>query len=376
MKTLRWILLLLLAGTVVSALSLPAAAIPPFPPTSTLEGHTWEAPGTIGSTTPNTGVFTTITDTGVTGILKCAGASACSQASSGSDYLLPGISDYQWIPIDAGMESVLGSPNAAIRVQGPIGSTIAPTMANVTYSTFTLSQPNVTSAVWGSGTQTGTLTIATLTVGKIYRLQFTPTIANQVPTLVATSGVAVSTIPALVTTVQETIYFRASATTAVFTFSNTATSSWSTTGTTCFEYSRPATAREYSNTVVQTLVFDWAPPIDWNAGTITVMPYGVISETAPTNTQYATFSISGFCVATSGSLSQAIGTAQTSTMTFDASYVLYDEWIGPATSAITLPGAASGTKCRIMLERLTGDTYAQAIGSTGFLIKFGRTLAP
>jgi hypothetical protein len=42
--------------------------------------------------------------------------------------------------IDAGIDSVLGAPNAATKLQGVVGSTINPTAANVTYVTK-LSQP-------------------------------------------------------------------------------------------------------------------------------------------------------------------------------------------------------------------------------------------
>ena len=376
MKTLRWLLLLLLTVTVVAGLSPTASAIPPLPTASTLEGQTWEAPGTIGSTTPSTGAFTSLTDTGVSGILKCAGAVACSQASSGSDYLLPGISDYQYIPVDAGMDSIIAAPDAAIRVQGIVGSTIPVTPASISYTTFTVSGSNITNAVWGSGTQTAKITTDPITVGKLYRLQFTPLVTGQVPTFAASSGMDIYSIPTIASGSVENIYFRATATPAVFSITNTAASTWSTSSTSLYEYSRPAIVREFSNSAIQVLGFDWKPPADWDAGTITVIPYGVITETAPADTNTAIWSVSGFCVASSGSLSQALGTAQTSTMTFDATYALYDEWIGSATAAITLPGAAAGTKCHIMVDRTTAGTYAQKIGLGGIMVKFKRVLAP
>jgi hypothetical protein len=344
---------------------------------------------TFPLTVPNGGTGATT----LTGIVKGSGAGALTPASAGSDYTSPtgtenlssktitasslAISDYQYIPIDAGMDSVIAAPDAAIRVQGAVGSTIAPTPANVTYSTFTPSGANITTAVWGSGTQTATITIATLTAGKLYRLQFTPTVTGQVPTFTATSGIGVSVIPTVVTAVVETIYFRASATTAVFTATNTGASTWSTASTTCFEYTRPAIAREFSNATQQSLVFDWKPPADWNAGTITFVPYGVVTNaTAPTTGQTVVWSLTGFCTADSGSLSQALGTAVTSTLTAPATYVQYDEWIAPETAALTLPGAAAGSVCRIVVDRLTSGSYAQKTGLVGGLLKFTRTLAP
>lgn len=115
------------------------------------------------------------------------------------------------------------------------GSAMTPTPANVSYGTGTVSAPNVSSAVWGSGTQTLTYSLATLTIGKNYVLTFTPTVTGQVPTITATSGISKSLIPKVVTAVVNNVFFTASATTAVFTFTNTATSTWSTASTTCYE---------------------------------------------------------------------------------------------------------------------------------------------
>ena len=289
------------------------------------------------------------------------------------------VKDYQYLPIDAGMDSVIAAPDAAIRVQGVVGASKTITPLNVTYGTFTINGDgiNINSAIYGSGTQTATFTITGLVVNTLYLYQFTPTVTGQVPTFTATSGVGVSTIPVIVTTVAENIYFRATATTAVFTATNTGASTWSTASTTCKAYARPAIAREFSNSTQQSLVFDWMPPKDWNAGTITFIPYGVVTNaTAPANTETVIMSISGFCVPASGSLSTAACTAITSTLTADTTYVQYDEWMGAETAAITLPGAAAGNKCRIIVDRLTSGTYAQKAGVTGGLLKFTRTLAP
>ena len=99
---------------------------------------------------------------------------------------------------------------------------------NVSYSTFTTSNANVTSAVWGSGTQTATFTITGLTVGRNYTLSFMPTVAGQVPTITATSGTSSATIPAIVSGTKEVISFTTSDNTVVFTATNTGASTWST----------------------------------------------------------------------------------------------------------------------------------------------------
>jgi hypothetical protein len=289
-------------------------------------------------------------------------------------------SDYQYVPVEAGMDSVMNAPDAAIKAQGIIGATIAPALGNVTYSTWTSNGVNMTSAGWGSGTQTGTYTINPVVVGKVYRLQFTPTVTGQVPTFTATSGITVSVIPTIVSATVENIYFRASATTAVFTVMNTGTSTWSTASTTCYEYTRPAIVREFSPTTQQTLIFDWLPPKDWNAGTITITPYMLVTQaTGPAQTETIIFSFSGYAVGDSESLSQATGTAISSTTTepTPATHIQYDEIIGTETAAITIANTpAAGKKIRLMVDRLTTDTYEQKVGLAGFLIKFTRTFAP
>ncbi|MEN6421668.1 MAG: hypothetical protein ABFD76_06930, partial [Smithella sp.] len=225
------------------------------------------------------------------------------------------VSDVANMSVDWGMDSVMSAPDAAIKVQGNVGASLASnaTAANVTYGTFTAGEGgNVTTAVWGSGTQTATMTLANLVVGKIYHWFFTPTVTGQVPTITATSGVGQSTIPTVVSATVENIYFRATATSAVFTFTNTGASTWSSASTGVYEYSRPAIVREFSNSTLQTLVFDWLPPSDWDGGTIKITPYMVVTNaTAPANTETVIWSFAGYCVGDSDSLSQALGTAVT-----------------------------------------------------------------
>lgn len=307
----------------------------------------------IGDVTPAAGTFTNLTGT---------------------------VSDYDIFTIDAGNDTVTSAPSAAQRYQGAVGSDISGTAANVSYAgTCTTSGANFTTCSWAtSGTQTATLTIANLTVGKLYRLRLTPTLTSgAMPALTLTSGATVYSSLTLTTAVQASIYFRATATSVVLTFTNTAASTWATASTDVYEYTRPVIARAFSNATQQGLIFDWKPPADWNAGTIKIKPYGIVTaSTAPANGETIIFSFSGFCVAASGSTSTATGTAVSSTFTADATYAQYDEWIGAETTAITLAGAAAGSKCFIMVDRLTSDTYEQLTGLTGFVIHYTRTLTP
>lgn len=324
--------------------------------------------GEFGNSIPNTGV---------TGLMDASNVTITGGDISGANIT---VSDFVNMSVDWGMDSIMSAPDAAIKAQGNVGATLASnaTAANVTYGTFTAGEGgNVTTAVWGSGTQTATMTLANLVIGKIYHWFFTPTVTGQAPTITATSGVGQSTIPTVVSATVENIYFRATATSAVFTFTNTGASTWSAASTGVFEYSRPAIVREFSNSTLQTLVFDWLPPADWDGGTIKITPYMVVTNaTAPANTETIIWSFSGYCVGDSDSLSQALGTAVTSTYTAGNALVQYDEVIGAETNAITLAGAGSGTKCRISAERLTSGTYAQKIGAAAFKVKFTRTMTP
>jgi hypothetical protein len=283
------------------------------------------------------------------------------------------VSDYVWIPVDAGIDSIISAPSSAARVQGILGSPITLTPANVSYSTFTTSGANVTEAVWGSGTQTATFT-ATVEVGKEYRLQFTPTVTGQVPTYTITSGASYYTIPTVESGTVENIYFRASTKSVVFTVTSTDTSTWSTASTTLYKYSQPVTSRAFAATPQSQLAFYYKFPSDWNAGTITATPYFVVTNaTAPANTETIKFNFRGLCYATSIS-DLALGTAIGSTTTADATYTQYDTIVGTETAAITLTGAAAGSICVIDVGRNTSDTYDYEIGLTGILLKFTRVI--
>jgi hypothetical protein len=303
-------------------------------------------------------------------------------AGSAAQVGLGTISDYQYIPIDAGMDSVISAPDAAARVQGAVGSQLLTNGASnvwaagaTAYDTMTVNANKIDldALVWStSGTQTAVSNSITIVAGKLYRLVATETHTSGAHiVLTGTGGVPTTTLAAGA----NTIYFRSTGTATVLTLTNTSAASNACTFT-LYEYTRPAVAREFSNSTQQSLVFDWLATLDWNAGTITVAPYMVVTNaTAPTTNETVVWSVAGFCVPTSGSLSTALGTAQTSTFTGTNTYAQYDEAYAPATAAITLPGAAAGSKCRIVVDRLTSDTYEQKIGATGFLVKFTRTIA-
>ena len=289
--------------------------------------------------------------------------------------------DTAYLDITLGLDSALGAPLAWTKVQGPVGSAITTTAtANVSYGTYIVNANgiDVTSAVWVSGTQTSTFTMTALTSGKMYRFQFVPTVTGQVPTFTATSGISGANIPTITTAITETIYFRASATTAVFTATNTGASTWSTTSTTLYEYGRPVVARQFAHTAQQTLIFDWLPPLDWD-GTIAGWQWaGVVDNaTAPANGETIICQLGGHAVGSSDSLSQAMGTSVSSTFTADTSYAQYDEIISTMSGAVTIANTpAAGKKVKLALDCLTTGTYAQAGPSmTGLWLKFGRTLA-
>jgi hypothetical protein len=67
-----------------------------------------------------------------------------------------------------------------------------------------------------------------------------------------------------------------------------------------------------------------------------------------------------------------VGTAQTSSLTADASYVQYDRLAGAYSSAITVTDIAAGESVHFLLTRLatTTDTYAQDFGLAGIEIKY------
>jgi hypothetical protein len=310
----------------------------------------------IGTNTPGTGKFTTL------------------EATTGITNTNITVNDFVNMSVDWGMDSAMNSPDAAIKAQGNVGSALASNGQNVDYVTFTIAGANISAAVSGAAAN-ATYTIPGLTAGKMYHWQFTPTLTSgNVPVVTSTSGISVvSTIPTLSNATVTNIYFRASAANAVFGIATAGAANFAINSSTSYEYTRPAIVREFSNSIQQTLVFDWLPPYDWNSGTITITPYMVVTNaTAPANTETVIWQFAGYCYGDSDSLSQALGTAVNSTYVAGNALVQYDEAIGTETAAITLPGAGAGKKCRITADRLTSGSYAQKIGLSGTRVKFTR----
>lgn len=153
------------------------------------------------------------------------------------------------------------------------GSSWVMTAANNTYNTYTINADSydITSAVWGSGTQTGNVTLSGLTVGWVYTWSFTPTVTGQVPTITATSGAGSTTIPTVVSGTKESVTFTATSTTAVFTFTNTATSTWGTGTTMALAINPPATWVAYVAGGPQGPA---GPPNTLSIGNVTTVAYG------------------------------------------------------------------------------------------------------
>ncbi len=121
---------------------------------SSLEGNTWESPGTIGSTTPNTGKFTTLESTGNSMIGDGAAATANSFGTSGNA---------------AAVTNTIGS-NMAGSATNFFGSV---TMDGTNQASNELAISNVTGGHWGesitaapaSGNAEGLSSTATATSG-------------------------------------------------------------------------------------------------------------------------------------------------------------------------------------------------------------------
>ena len=78
---------------------------------SQLLGFTWASPGTIGSTTPNSGAFTTLTSTGVTShtVNSASAALTVTQTGSGNAFVVEdAASDATPFVIDAGGKVIVG----------------------------------------------------------------------------------------------------------------------------------------------------------------------------------------------------------------------------------------------------------------------------
>lgn len=136
--------------------------------------------------------------------------------------------------------------------------------------------------------------------------------------------------------------------------------------------------RAFDGAANEDVTFIWQVPDDFTGSTITAQVTGVVSSaTAPADTEVVAFSVALACYANSEASTLAVGTAQTSSLTADATYVQYDNLDTAYSSAITPAGSiAAGEECAIALIRLatTTDTYAQDFNVTGVNVKFSRAL--
>jgi hypothetical protein len=121
----------------------------------------------------------------------------------------------------------------------------------------------------------------------------------------------------------------------------------------------------------QDVEIHWMVPDDYVGG-IKFRPIMFVSNaTAPANNETIIFSLAGCSIGNSDILSCSVGTAQTSTLTADATYVQYDRIAGPYSSEITITNATAGESAMLKLFRdQANDTYAQVIGLAGIEIKY------
>ena len=129
-------------------------------------------------------------------------------------------------------------------------------------------------------------------------------------------------------------------------------------------------------TTNQDVQFTWFVPFDFMPGgtkvQFRVVCY-VTHGTAPADTEVVAFSLAGRSNANSELLSAAVGTAQTSSLTANATYAQYDRlataWCG---TDITVTGLAPGETAVFTLIRLatTTDTYGQKIGAVSVDIRY------
>ncbi|MFA5340246.1 MAG: hypothetical protein WC332_00570 [Clostridia bacterium] len=306
-----------------------------------------------------------------------------TQLNTGSANITGGnitVNDFLYMSVDAGIDTPY-QPSAASKIQGNL---TAITVDNITaanaggaWTTFTAgTSGNITSAA-SSDASNATITFSGLTVGKLIHYKFTPTLnSGAVPNITVTSGASSYSLCTLANATACDSYFMPTSSNVTIKVNVSGASNFSIATTTGNEYSRAAIGREYAHTSQQCLLFDTYFPYDWNAGTINAKLFSIVSNaTAPANLETVIYSISGFCVGSSDSLNQAMGTSVNAIFTADATYAQYDEVITNESGAVTLTGAGAGKKCRISVCRPTSDTYAQPVALTGMRIRFNRTLS-
>ena len=134
-----------------------------------------------------------------------------------------------------------------------------------------------------------------------------------------------------------------------------------------------ANIRNFSGTANEDMLYEWMAPIDFVGTTVTFRVIGWVSQaTAPANGEIVAFSLSGVSVGNSELLSSTQGTAQTASLTADATYAQYDRLATGWSSAITVTGIAAGESVLFKLTRLatTTDTYAQDFGVSKIEVRY------
>lgn len=133
--------------------------------------------------------------------------------------------------------------------------------------------------------------------------------------------------------------------------------------------------RAFDGASNEDVLFTWKAPADIDATQgIKFSVSGVVgSATAPANTEVVAFSLAGVSIGNSDAAG-SVGTAQTSSLTADATYAQYDSLDTAFSSAITVTNLAAGETVSFELIRLatTTDTYAQDFHPHTVLIKYVR----
>ncbi|GAH59796.1 unnamed protein product, partial [marine sediment metagenome] len=130
-------------------------------------------------------------------------------------------------------------------------------------------------------------------------------------------------------------------------------------------------------TANQDVLVPWSAPHDLTGGTIKFRVRGYVSHgTAPATGETIIFTLDGSSVGDSEFLSKALsGAAVSVTLTADASYVQYDRWSTPWSTALTVTDLAADEDVMFQLIRDQGtDTYAQKIGAAWLDIEHSRNI--
>jgi len=137
-----------------------------------------------------------------------------------------------------------------------------------------------------------------------------------------------------------------------------------------------ALCRAFDGAANEDMKILWRVPddIDTTAGIKFAVTGYIGSATAPANTEVIAFSLAGVSFGNSDIMSGAVGTAQTSSLTADATYVQYDKLETAFSSAITVTNLTAGETAHLDLIRLatSTDTYAQDFHVAGVVIKYKR----